>query len=176
MSRYLPRLQADWHNLVLVGMPGAGKSTLGVLLAKELALGFVDTDLLIQTDVGKTLQQIVDTGGYLVLRDHESRVLANLELSNSVIATGGSAVYSEFAMTALSERGVIVYLDVSLPALRSRITNYDQRGIARRPEQSFEDLYEERKALYLRWADKVIDCDGKTPEEVIAEVLMAVAG
>lgn len=176
MSRYLSRLQADWHNLVLVGMPGAGKSTLGVLLAKELALGFVDTDLLIQTDVGKTLQQIVDTEGYLALRDHESRVLANLSLSNSVIATGGSAVYSELAMTALSEQGVIVYLDVSLPTLRSRITNYDQRGIARRPDQTFEDLYEERRTLYLKWADKVIYCDDKTPDAVIAEVLTAVAG
>lgn len=175
MSRYLPRLQAAWHNLVLVGMPGAGKSTLGVLLAKELALGFVDTDLLIQTDVGKTLQQIVDTEGYLALREHESRVLANLALSDSVIATGGSAVYSEQAMTALSARGLIVYLDVSLPALRSRITNYDQRGIARRPDQSFEDLYEERKALYLKWADTVIFCEGKSPDDVVRDVLAAVA-
>lgn len=148
-----------WRNLVLIGMPGAGKSTLGVLLARDLALDFVDTDLIIQTRAGKTLQEILDQEGYLSLRAREASVLSSLAVTDSVIATGGSAVYSEEAMTALADGGLVVFLDVPLERLRQRISDYDQRGIARRPGQSFEELFEERRKLYLQWADMVIDCE-----------------
>lgn len=175
MSRFLPRLNRQWSNIVLIGMPGAGKSSLGVLLARELALAFIDTDLLIQTAAGKTLQQILDASGYLALRQQEEKVLCELEVTGCVIATGGSAVYSEPAMAALAKNSLIVFLDVPLAELRRRIKNYDQRGIARRPGQSFEALFEERRALYLRWADKVIECEHQAIAVLIDAVLQKIA-
>jgi len=159
------------QSVVLVGMPGAGKSTLGVLLAKESARDFVDTDVLIQVREGKTLQDILDESDYLNLRRIEEEVLLSVDLTHHVIATGGSAVYSEKGMAKLNTLGPVVFLQVELDELRRRIHNYDNRGIARRPDQSFEELFAERDALYRRFADIVVDCNGKKPEEIIAELL-----
>lgn len=144
--------------VVLVGMPGAGKSTLGVQLAKALARPFVDTDLLIQQRCGRTLQQLVDQDGYLFLREQEERVLLEGDFDNHVVATGGSVVYSEAGMRRLRGCGLVVFLDVPLESLRARVHDYDQRGIARRPGQSFESLFTERRALYQRYADVTLDC------------------
>ena len=158
-------------SIVLIGMPGAGKSTLGVLLAKETARDFVDTDVLIQVREGKTLQEILNETDYLNLRQIEEQALLSVDLSQHVIATGGSAVYSERGMQHLAQLGPIVFLDCSLAELRRRIQNYETRGIARRPEQSFEALFEERNILYRRHATVVIDCDNKSQEHIVAEMM-----
>lgn len=157
--------------LILIGMPGAGKSTLGVQLAKETARDFVDTDVAIQLREEKTLQAIIDESDYLKLRRIEEEVLLSLNISNHVIATGGSAVYSERGMLKLKTLGPVIFLDVKLDELRRRIDNYDHRGIARRPDQSFEDLYEERSALYKKYADIVIDCGEKNQQVLLRELV-----
>lgn len=159
------------QSVVLIGMPGAGKSTLGLLLAKNLAKDFVDTDLLIQLEQRKTLQDILHHQGYMALRKVEEKVLLNAHYPNHVIATGGSAVYSELAMRHLNQFGPIVFLDVRLEELERRIHNMDNRGIARPATQSFADVFNERRPLYLRYADIVIDCTGKNMEDLVEEMI-----
>lgn len=162
-------------NIILIGMPGAGKSTLGVQLAKETARDFVDTDVLIQLREGKTLQAIMDNSDYLHLRDVEEQVLLSLDCQNHIIATGGSAVYSDAGMQHLKKLGQVVFLDVSLAELQRRISNYEQRGIARRIDQSFAELYAERQSLYSRYADVVIDCQQKGQQELLGDLLARIA-
>ena len=162
-------------NIVLIGMPGTGKSTVGILLAKALGKDFVDSDILIQVREGKTLQQIMDENDYLHLRDIEESVLTSIDGHHLVIATGGSAVYSEAAMNHLRHHGIIIYLDTPLPELRQRITDYDTRGIARRPNQSFEELYAERTALYRRYADITLNGAQHTAGEMVAAIVEALA-
>lgn len=158
-------------NIVLIGMPGSGKSTIGVILAKRSSHDFVDTDLLIQSAAQRSLQDILDQDGYLRLRELEEEALLTLDVHNHVISTGGSAVYSAPAMEHLKRNGICVYLNVSLDTLRSRIADYETRGIARRPDQSFEDLFEERTRLYRQYADITVDGDGLTQEAVCSEIL-----
>jgi shikimate kinase len=158
-------------NLILIGMPGAGKSTVGVILAKLASRDFVDTDVLIQTSQGRTLQDIVDKDGYLFLRKIEEEVLLGLSVCNCVIATGGSAVYSDSAMAHLKSGGIVIFLDVDMPTLESRIHDYGTRGLAKRADQSFADMFQERFALYTQYADITIKCAGLTHEEVCAGIL-----
>ncbi|MYM63078.1 shikimate kinase [Pseudomaricurvus sp. HS19] len=157
--------------VVLIGMPGAGKSTLGVMLAKTLAKDFVDTDLLIQNRAGKTLQSILDEEGYLVLRQLEAETLLSHQFHNQVVATGGSAVYSEAAMEHLARTGVLVYLQVPIGELRRRITDYETRGIAALPGQPFADLFAERQRLYQRFADITVDVGDCSQQEALQRVL-----
>lgn len=159
-------------NTVLIGMPGSGKSTVGVLLAKASGKGFIDTDLLIQSQTGCTLQSIVNTRGYEALRDEEERVLSTLSVSDHVIATGGSAVYSQKAMNHLRQDSVIVFLNVSLESVRRRIGDYSLRGISKRPDQTLDDLFNERLALYQRYADLIIDGDNRTQQQVCDAALV----
>lgn len=161
------------QNIILIGMPGAGKSTLGVLLAKELAKCFVDTDLLIQEQAGKTLQAILDEQGYEALREIEARVLRALDVTNAVIATGGSAVYSEQAMARLKQLGSCIYLRLSLEQVEQRVHNTSSRGIACAPGQTLAEVYAERQPLYARYADIVVDCDNKNVEQVLVELQAA---
>ena len=161
-------------NIVLIGMPGSGKSTVGIILAKLTSRNFVDTDVLIQTSQGRTLQYIVDTKGYMVLREIEERILLKLECFNHVIATGGSAVYSHAAMTHLKSIGKAVFLNVELPVLESRIHDYATRGLAKRPDQNLEDLFEERFVLYTRYADVTIECKNFTQEEVCEDIISSI--
>lgn len=161
------------QSVILIGMPGAGKSTIGVMLAKELAKDFIDTDVLIQVREGKTLQEIMDESDYLNLRRIEEEVLLETNLPNHVIATGGSVVYGDAGMQHMKKYGPVVFLNVSLPELTRRIHNYESRGIARRPDQSFQDVFDERNKLYRRYADIVIDCDGLDQGQVIAALLKA---
>jgi shikimate kinase len=161
-------------NIVLIGMPGAGKSTSGVLLAKQTSRGFVDTDIIIQTAQGRSLQDIVDRDGYLTLRKIEEDVLLSLNCHNQVIATGGSAAYSDAAMTHLKSDGLIVFLKVELGILESRIHDYATRGLAKRADQSLADLFEERSVLYQKFADITVDCRHLTPEDVCARIIREV--
>ncbi|HMK55220.1 MAG TPA: shikimate kinase [Dissulfurispiraceae bacterium] len=158
-------------NIVLVGMPGSGKSTAGVILAKLASLDFIDTDILIQRATGKALQEIVDREGYMALRHIEEDILLKLECRDHVVATGGSAVYSEAAMEHLKKDGVIVFLDVDIATLKSRIRNYETRGLAKHPDQSFEELFAERMELYRKYADITISGEGLTQEEVCGAIL-----
>ena len=157
-------------NIVLVGMPGAGKSTVGVILAKTLGMGFVDTDILIQQEAGRTLQEIVDASGYLALRGIEEKVLLKLECSGHVIATGGSAVYSSKAMAHLRANGMVVFLRLDFVELERRVRDFHGRGIARREDQSFYDLFVERSELYARYAHVTVDCRNRTMEDICAGI------
>jgi len=156
-------------------MPGAGKSTVGILLAKEMGLDFVDTDISIQVREGKTLQQITDQSGYLTLRDIEEQVLLAEKIIGKVVSTGGSAVYSEAGMTHLAQDSVVVFLDVPLAALEARISNFSSRGIARHPGQSFDDLFAERSVLYHRYANICVDCSTLSIDEVLQKTLRLIA-
>lgn len=158
-------------NLVLIGMPGSGKSTVGVILAKMTSRDFLDTDILIQTSQGRTLQDIVDTDGYAGLRKIEENILLGLAVQNHVIATGGSAVYSDQAMNHLKSKGTLIFLDVDLDSLTARVRDFSRRGLAKRPDQSFAELFAERFALYTKHADITIKCAGLTPESVCAKII-----
>ncbi len=158
-------------NIVLIGMPGAGKSTIGVILAKRAMLQFVDTDLLLQLSRKRTLQDIVDREGYRFLRQVEEEVLLGLTVRNSVIATGGSAVYSDRGMAHLKSDGAVVYLQVDLPVLESRVHDYVTRGLAKRPEQDFADLFRERTELYEKYAEFTIKNNDMTHEEVCGQIM-----
>ncbi len=158
-------------NIVLIGMPGSGKSTIGVILAKRTSRNFVDTDVLIQISQGRFLQDIVDTAGHMALREIEEQVLLGVNCQNHVIATGGSAIYSHEAITHLKSNGVIVFLNVDLATLESRVHDFDTRGLAKRPEQSFADLFEERFTLYMKYADITVECAGLTQEEICEKII-----
>jgi shikimate kinase len=137
-----------------------------VLVAKRLGLGFIDTDLLIQQKTGRTLQHIVDQDGYIALRKPEEPVLLNLNAQQHVISTGGSAVYSDAAMRHLKTGGTVVFLDISLDTVFARIGDFSLRGISKKPDQSLLELYEERSALYSRYADLTIQGDALNHEQV----------
>ncbi|MFH0784776.1 MAG: shikimate kinase [Pseudomonadota bacterium] len=158
-------------NIILIGMPGSGKSTVGVILAKMLAKSFLDTDILIQNLENKTLQDIIDRAGHMVLREVEERVLLSISCTDYVIATGGSAAYSETAMNHLQQHGIIIYLHADLQALQTRVRNYETRGLAKRPEQSFQDLFNERLALYEKYADIAIESSNLTQEQVCETII-----
>jgi shikimate kinase len=162
------------QNIVLIGMPGAGKSTVGVLVAKMHAMGFIDTDLVVQSGEGRRLQEVIDDEGVAVFRAREERYVLTLAAGNCVIATGGSVVYSEKAMHHLGGLGKVVFLDLDLPSLRDRLTNLPCRGVVRFPGQTLEALYEERRPLYLKYAGLKVDCGGKTHEQVARAVIDAV--
>ena len=158
-------------NVVLIGMPGAGKSTLGVLLAKALGKDFIDTDVAIQVREGRSLQTIVDQQGHIALRDIEERVLLDLKIDNHIVATGGSAVYSATGMQHLQQLATIIHLQVSLAELERRIDNFDSRGLAKASDQSFAELFAEREPLYKRYSEMVIHCDNKTSEALVKEII-----
>jgi shikimate kinase len=148
----------------LIGMPGAGKSTVGVLLAKRLGLNFVDTDLLIQVRHRETLQDIMDRMGYLHLRQLEEEVLLDTPLADRLVSTGGSAVYSAAAMARLGAAGPLVHIDVPLAVLRERIEDEDGRGIARPPGQDLEAVFAERDPLYRKYANFTVSAETLSAE------------
>ena len=165
-------LKTDMNNIILIGMPGSGKSTSGVILAKAAGMEFVDTDLLIQRKTGKKLQEIIDGSGIDSFLKIESDILAAISCKNSVISTGGSAVCTEKAMRHLKEMGTIVFLDVPVAELKRRISNITTRGIAMRKGQTLEALFDERLPLYKRYADITVDgTDTEKAVEIILEKL-----
>lgn len=159
------------NTISLIGMPGAGKSTIGVILAKLSGLGFTDTDLAIQLRANATLQQIIESEGYRRLRAIEREVLLAIDLDHTVIATGGSVVYSEAAMARLKAAGPVVYLEVDLPTLQQRVSRAPLRGIASDAGQSYAEIFAERTPLYRRYADFSIDASGESAEGLAAKIL-----
>lgn len=159
------------RNLILTGMPACGKSTLGVVLAKTLGMKFVDTDLLIQEVQNCKLQEIIDERGMQEFLRIEEKVLSEIEAENSIISTGGSAVYSDKAMKHLGSIGDVVYIKLSLDEIERRLNNIKTRGIAMKPGETLADLYNMRVPLYEKYADITIETEGMGIEESI-EVLI----
>lgn len=157
-------------NIILTGMPGAGKSTVGIILAKQTAREFIDSDVAIQVAEGRSLQDIVDNDGYMELRAVEERIILAIDVHNHVVSTGGSAIYSEKAMRHLKRSGPVVYLKTNLNTIRSRIQDFATRGIARQPGQDMESLLKERSGLYERYADLTITCDDLNQEQVARRI------
>lgn len=166
-------MSSNLDNVVLIGMPGAGKSTLGVVLAKILGYEFIDADLLIQSKLDKTLQKIIDAFGPEGFIEVENEVLCTLSAKRSIIATGGSAVYSEEAMSHLSSIGTIVYLKVSYEELEARLGGLHERGVVMKNGMgmSLRDLYEERLPLYEKYADVTIPIDGLSVRDAARRVV-----
>lgn len=150
---------AEKNNVVLIGMPGAGKSTLGIVLAKILTYDFVDADIVIQNQCDKTLQKLIDACGPEGFIQVENQILSDLKAEHSVIATGGSAVYSDEAMKHLSEIGTVVYLQISYDQLVNRLSDLQERGVVLKGGigMSLRELYDERKPLYEQYAEITVD-------------------
>jgi len=160
-------------NIVLIGMPGCGKSTIGVLLAKALCMDFVDTDLIIQNKTGKTLQRIIEDDGLAKFLAVENEVLVNLKCDNTVIASGGSSVLSPAGILHLREIGTTVYLEISYQTMVGRISNVETRGLVLQTDEKLIDLYEMRVPLYEKYADIKINCNGFSAQECVGLVQVA---
>jgi shikimate kinase len=158
-------------NIVLIGMPGAGKSTVGVILAKALRRHFLDTDIVIQEHAGRLLQEIIDTDGPAAFKKLEEETVLSLHRRNAVIATGGSVVFSERAMEQLKTEGVVVYLKISFGEMEKRLRNITTRGIVLSRGETLRDMYNERVPLYERYADITVDCSGEDFEDCVGSVI-----
>ena len=161
----------NMKNIVLIGMPGAGKSTIGVILAKALLYAFSDTDLIIQSRYGMSLSEIIEKEGTDAFLKIENDVIAGCEFFNCVVATGGSAVYGDEAMEKLSQNGTVVYLKLPVSELQKRLSNIRTRGVAMKKGETIAELYEQRKPLYEKYADITVDCFGLTAEECVEKII-----
>lgn len=161
------------ENIVLIGMPGAGKSTVGVVLAKTLGMQFIDTDILIQERTGRMLQKILDEDGPDAFERIEEETILSLDARRAVIATGGSVICSADAMAHLKSAGVVVYLRVSYEEMEKRLKNITTRGIVLLPGQSLREMYDRRVPRYQQYADLTIACSGGDFESVVRNVIEA---
>lgn len=160
--------------ITLIGMPGSGKSTVGVLLAKQLGLDFVDTDIVIQAREGALLQTVLDEAGVEPFLELEADAICSLTCpSGAVIAPGGSCICRARAMEHLKQLGHVVYLKLPFETIEPRITNLDTRGIAFRPGETLRDLYQQRTPLYEQYADLIVETEGLTLEEAVAAIRKA---
>lgn len=157
-------------NIILIGMPGAGKSTVGVVLAKKLGYVFMDSDLVIQSQEGKLLHEIISEKGVEGFWKVEEQVNAAIDTDRTVIATGGSVVYGPRAMEHLHDIGTVVYLKLSLKAIADRLGDLNERGVTLKEGQDLQGLYEERVPLYEKYADVTIDCENLQIREVVDAV------
>lgn len=161
-------------NITLIGMPGCGKSTIGVLLAKSLLYHFVDTDILLQNEYGTSLCTMIDEYGLEGFKTRENKLISDISCDKTVIATGGSAVYCDAGMENLKKNGIVVYLKLSPEEIEKRIDNITTRGIAMEKGSTIFDLYLERAPLYEKYADITVECDGKSMENCLGTVIEAV--
>ena len=162
------------NNIVLIGMPGVGKSTIGVILAKVMGYEFIDSDLLIQAQEKCLLKDIIEEKGLEGFIKIENQVNSEIETSKTVIATGGSVIYGKEAMEHLDKIGTIVYISLSLDKLQNRLGHMKQRGVVLKDGQTLKSLYEERCPLYEEYADIIINSDGKSVEEVLTSIVHAI--
>lgn len=160
-------------NIIFIGMPAVGKSTVGVVTAKRLGYQFIDTDLLIQEQEGKLLKEIIAEQGIEGFLKVEDRINAGVEVQNAVIAPGGSVVYCENAMKHYKEIGKIVYLQASFETINSRLVNAENRGVVLKEGQTLKDLYDERVPLFEKYADMIVCEDGIDFKETVSRVLNA---
>ena len=158
-------------NIILIGMSGAGKSTLSVLLAKALGMSFTDTDLLIQQKSGKLLQHIIEKEGIPRFLQLEEEVLCSLSVTHTVIATGGSAVYSLRGMQHLKESGRVIYLSLPYEEVEKRLSNITTRGIVFLHHSTLQEVYEERLPLYEHYADLTFCCKGQDVEDSVSGLI-----
>ena len=158
-------------NIILIGMPGVGKSTVGVLLAKALGRYFLDTDVYIQALENRTLQSILDEKGKDDFCRMEQEQVMCIDIKNAVIATGGSVVYSQKAMNHLSSDGVIVHLDLDYRSIEKRITNLSTRGVVKEKHQSLKDLYDTRQPVYKKYAQITINCADKNQDQIVTGII-----
>ena len=161
-------------NIVLIGMPGCGKSTIGVLLAKTMLCEFVDTDLIIQNKYKKSLCEIIAEEGLDAFKEKENSVLRELQGENCVIATGGSAVYCREGMENLMKNGKVVYLKLSPEEIKGRIKNIKTRGIAMKDGTTIDELFLERAPLYEKYADYTVECENLSAEECVERIIKIV--
>lgn len=158
-------------NIVLIGMPTSGKSTVGVILAKILGKDFVDTDLIIQKETGRKLSQIIEEDGLDGFLGIEEEVCCNVNVENTVIATGGSVVYGEKAMQHLKEISRVVYLEIDYETLEQRLHHVKQRGVVLKPGQTKKDLYDERIVLYKKYSEFIVSEEGMDIEETVNRIV-----
>jgi len=151
-------------------MPASGKSTLGVQLAKWLSMGFMDTDLLVQARAGISMQAFQDANGMEAYQTLECDTVKSVVCENCVIATGGSAVYCDGAMQYLKDIAKIIFLDVPMDEIKRRIGDISERGVVIKPGMTLDDLCEERRPLYMKYADHMLECANKTSAELVAEI------
>lgn len=159
------------ENIILIGMPGVGKSTVGVLLAKATGRHFLDTDVYIQVHRGRRLQDILDAEGTAAFCKIEQGHILELDCRSTVIATGGSVVYSPSAMAHLAAGGRVVYLELPVEDIIRRVDDLDTRGLVMEPGQTLETLYQNRRGLYERYAQITIECRGLTQDQVVSRIL-----
>lgn len=157
-------------NIVLIGMPGCGKSTIGVLLAKALLYDFIDTDLILQNKTGKSLVDIITDIGVDGFIRFENEELSKIQCFNTVIATGGSAIYGNDAMINMKKCGIVIYLQLPVEEIKNRINNINTRGIVMDKGITIDELYIKRKPLYEKYADITIDCTTKEIEIIVEEI------
>lgn len=163
-------------SITLIGMPGAGKSTVGVVLAKRLGYDFVDSDLVIQKQEGRLLYQLMDELGLNGFLEVENRINASLSPQAAVIATGGSVIYGREAMEHFGQSTRVIYLKLSLEALMQRLGDLKEREVALKEGQSLKELYEERVPLYEQYARITIDCEEKDIREIVEEIAAILEG
>jgi shikimate kinase len=163
-------METPGNNVILIGMPGSGKSTVGVLLAKHLGFAFLDTDLLIQSGEGRRLHALIQQHGIEGFKDLEATYLLTISAQQTIIATGGSVVYRDQGMAHLQKLGRIVFLEISLKPLLKRLESLDERGVVYLPGQTFESIYNERRPLYRKYGQLNIATDNLTPEQVVRSI------
>jgi shikimate kinase len=158
------------RNVVLIGMPGAGKSTIGVVLAKNLGISFMDSDIVIQQVEKKKLHELIAEHGQEGFLEIEDRVNASLNPKTAIIATGGSVVYCENAMEHLNDIALICYLKLSYECIKERLGDLEERGVVLKEGQTLKDLYDERVPLYEKYANITVDCENKNIREIVMEI------